>query len=97
MVPALSTRTPPILGHGYSVYCEEWKIFEGKITTSAARHAPLLMNLLDFSLLLIGFCLLFWVVSFFCSFFFFGVDVFVGFRLFAYKILHSLVFSVKLF
>jgi hypothetical protein len=49
MVLALSSRTPPHLGHGYSFYCEEWQIFEGKTVASAAGHAPMLMNLLDIS------------------------------------------------
>jgi len=49
MVPALSSRTPPLLGHGDSVYCEEWQILECNITASATGHAPMLINLLDFS------------------------------------------------
>jgi len=48
MVYALPSRAPPILGHADSFYCEEWKLFKSNVVTAAARHAPMLKNILDF-------------------------------------------------
>jgi len=48
MVYALPSRTPPIMGHADSFYREEWKLFISNIATAAARHAPMLKNILDF-------------------------------------------------